>query len=111
MDSDKEKWQPLIGHYPRDFSFRGKVIPILSLAFEEFKNISKGNWSLDNYEISVSVNCDESYAAVSFVPDPAHSVDGVPFEVADRGMYANGMGITFIFSLIDFRLVNKTYMR
>ncbi|WBS02556.1 hypothetical protein OU994_30685 [Pseudoduganella sp. SL102] len=111
MSSEKEKWQHLISGYPGDFSFRAKLLPIFPLAINEFNKLSSGNWSLEDYEILVEVNEDESYAAISFLPDPEYLIDGVPFEVAHRGIFKNGMGVTYVYCLKDLSLVNITYMR
>ncbi|WP_338767675.1 hypothetical protein [Massilia sp. METH4] len=111
MPDEKEKWDHLVTKYPSDFSFRGEVLPTFPLALEEFRRKSKGEWSLSNYKIAISVNDDQSYAAVSFLPDPAYFVNGIPFEIADRGMYRNGMAIVYIYRLGDLSLVNTSYMR
>jgi hypothetical protein len=111
MSSENEEVQHLLNRYPGDFSFRGKLLHVFPLALEEFNKLSKKNWPLDNYQISVSVSDDESYAAISFLPDIANVVEGIPFEIASRGMYKNGMGVTYIYRLEDRFLVKKTYMR
>lgn len=111
VSSEKEKWQHLITGYPGDFTFRGKALPIFTLAIGEFNKLSKGEWPLENYEIMVKINEDSSYAAISFIPDPAHEIDGIPFEVADGGMFKNGMGVSYVYRLEDLCLVNRTFMR
>ncbi|WP_338767678.1 hypothetical protein [Massilia sp. METH4] len=54
MSFEDEELLNLLNHYPRDFTFRGKVLAIFPLAMHDFNALSKGNWPLDNYKISLA---------------------------------------------------------
>ncbi|WP_156409984.1 hypothetical protein [Duganella sp. Root198D2] len=97
--------------HPRDFNLPGSAIMAMSIAYDEFMIFSKGEWSLDNYQICISYTDDMDYMSIAFLPDPAYEINGIPFEVASRGMYKNGRGVEYIYSLMDFSLVKKILMR
>ncbi|KAB0638040.1 hypothetical protein [Burkholderia stagnalis] len=97
--------------YPSDFSFRGDCFEVFGLALAEFRKLSKDEWPLENYKVSVDIGKNENLVAVSFTPLPAYEVGGVPFEVADQGMYKNGRGVTYIYAVEDGELLKAVYMR
>ncbi|WP_155122347.1 hypothetical protein [Burkholderia ubonensis] len=101
----------LIDKYPRDMSFNGACFEMFGAALKEFEVLSKGEWSLENYTVSVDIGCDGEIVIVSFVPIPAYSVDGVPFEVASQGMYKNGRGVLYAYSVSEKKLLETVYMR
>nr|WP_263869987.1 hypothetical protein [Burkholderia cepacia] len=97
--------------YPSDFSFRGDCFEIFGLALAEFGRLSKGKWSLGDYKVSIDFGKNESLVAVSFTPLPAYEVNGVPFEIADQGMYKNGRGVTYVYAVENGELLKTIYMR
>jgi hypothetical protein len=101
----------LVTRYPSDYSFRGDCFKIFGLALSEFKKLSKDQWPLDCYKISIDIGKNESLVAIAFIPLPAYEVDGVPFEVADQGMYKNGRGVTYIYATESEELLKTVYMR
>ncbi|WP_426336951.1 hypothetical protein ACN9MY_05635 [Pseudoduganella sp. R-31] len=111
MSSYNDKLLGLDNLFQRSFIFSGEVVKAANLAYAEFMRLSKGAWSLESYSICFSVTDDNRYTSLAFMPDPAYEVNGIPFEVADRGMYKNGMGVVYIYRLVDYSLVNTTYMR
>lgn len=104
-----QMWE--LDHYPKDFNLPGKVIRAASLAYEEFVSFSKGEWSLDNYEICLSITKDLQFLSFSFIPDPAYEINGLPFEISANGMYKNGRGVVYVFRIEDYALINRTFMR
>lgn len=111
MIFNKDKWQMVESGGLKDFSLPGKVLKAANLAYKEFMLFSKGEWSLENYEICLSITHDLQYASFSFLPDPAYEVNGIPFEIADRGIYKNGRGVVYVYCLNDYVLVDKKFMR
>lgn len=110
--SDLEKsMRAMLGHYPTEFTFHGRMLRIFPLALDEFRKRSKGEWPLEHYSVSGAMSENKQFGAISFIPDPAYSVEGMLFEIPSRGMYKHGMGVTYIYSLVDLVLVNTTYMR
>ncbi|CAB3969719.1 MULTISPECIES: hypothetical protein [Burkholderia] len=101
----------LVARYPSDYSFRGDCFKIFGLALAEFKKLSKDRWPLSCYKVSVDLGGGESLVAVTFSPLPAYEIDGVPFEVADQGMYQNGRGVTYIYAIEGAALLKTVYMR
>ncbi|WP_163012837.1 hypothetical protein [Burkholderia stabilis] len=101
----------LMRKYPAEIEFRGGCFEVFGLALKEFEVLSKGEWSLENYNVSLNVGCDGEVVVVSFVPDVAFSIDGVPFEVADQGMYVNGRGVVYAYDISEKRLLKTIYMR
>lgn len=97
--------------YQRSFGFPGDVVKAANLAYKEFMSLSEGAWSLDNYSISFRITDDCQYASFAFVPDPAYEINGMPFEVSSQGMYKNGIGVVYIYRLLDYSLVRTIYMR
>lgn len=111
MSSYNDKLFGLDNLYQRSFSFSGEIVKAANLAYEEFMLLSKGEWPLENYSVCFSVTDDYRYTSFAFMPDPAYEIGGIPFEVSNRGMYQNGRGVVYIYSLADYSLVNTTYMR
>lgn len=111
MSSYNDKLFGLENLYQRSFSFSGEIVKAANLAYEEFMLLSKGEWPLDNYSVCFSVTDDYRYTSFSLIPDPAYEIGGIPFEVPYRGMYKNGRGVVYIYGLVDYSLVNTTYMR
>ncbi|MGW8389327.1 hypothetical protein [Pseudoduganella sp. HUAS MS19] len=111
MSSYNDSWFGLDSLYQRSFSFSGEIVKAANLAYEEFMHLSKGKWPLDNYSVCFSITDDYQYTSFAFIPDPAHEINGIPFEVSNRGMYKNGQGVVYIYRLKDYSLVNTTYMR
>lgn len=111
MTYSKDDVLELATKYPSDVSFSGACFEVLGLALAEFRKFSKGEWPLVNYKVSVDVGKNESLIAIAFTPLPACEVNGVPFEVADQGMYRNGRGVTYIYTVDGGELIKAVYMR
>lgn len=111
MIFNKDILPQLDSFHPREFSLEGAVIMAMNIAYDEFITFSRGEWSLDNYQICISYTDDMDYISIAFLPDPAHEINGIPFEVANRGMYKNGRGVEYIYSLMDFSMLQKILMR
>lgn len=101
----------LMRKHPAEVEFRGGCFEVFGLALKEFEALSKGEWSLKKYNVSINVGCDGGVMVVSFVPDVAFNVGGVPFEVADQGMYVNGRGVVYAYDISEKRLLKAIYMR
>ncbi|WP_157649690.1 hypothetical protein [Burkholderia ubonensis] len=101
----------LMRKHPSEMNFRGDCFEIFDIALKEFGAFSRGEWSLKNYEVSVDVGCGGEVVVVSFVPDVAYSVNGVPFEIASQGMYKNGRGVVYAYSISEKKLLKTIYMR
>ena len=111
MSYSQEDAMELVTKYPSDYSFKGNCFKIFGLALDEFKKLSKGQWSLNFYKVSIDFGKNESLVAVSFVPLPAYEVNGVPFEIADQGVYKNGRGVTYVYEIEKEELLKTVYMR
>lgn len=68
-------------------------------------------WPLEKYDILVTSDDDQGLARVAFCPQVETLVNGIPFEVADGGMWANGPAPVFDLALADQRLVKTTWQR
>ncbi|MBY4727250.1 MULTISPECIES: hypothetical protein [Burkholderia] len=111
MSYSKDDVLELAARYPSDVSCSGECFEVFGLALAEFRKFSKGEWSLKNYNVSIDFGRDERLVAISFIPRPAYEVNGVPFEVADKGMYKNGRGVTYIYTVDGGELLKAVYMR
>ena len=68
-------------------------------------------WPLEKYNVLTTLYENEGYAAVAFCPKIETFVQGIPFEVADRGIWKNGPGVHLFISLKDYSLLKTTFMR
>lgn len=68
-------------------------------------------WPLNRYTVLVTQHTEYSMVDVAFCPDPTNFVDGIPFEIADKGMYINGPGVQLILAADDHSLIRTVYMR
>ncbi len=74
-----------------------------------FKNHKK--WSLEKYTIYIGDYPEYNYYEFSFCPKTETFVAGIPFEIADQGIYKNGPGITMFISKEDNSLLRHYFMR
>ncbi|WP_124579295.1 MULTISPECIES: hypothetical protein [Burkholderia] len=111
MNYNEEEVMGLVRRFPPDFMFDGVVFKFFGRALDDFKEFSKGRWPLGNYTVSVNSESDGRMVAISFSPITVDLVDDIPFEIADRGVYKNGMGVTYVYSTGDGKLLKKIYMR
>jgi hypothetical protein len=97
-----------------DFNFTGDKFLIFYYAKIYLEDIFKTKfggkfWPIEKYNIIVSFY--EEYAAVAFCPMIEDFIDGIPFEVADRGMWKNGPGVDIFISLDDYSHLKTVFMR
>jgi len=111
MDFNNEEFGNFIKVDLKEFVISGKVLKAADLAYKEFLLLSKGRWPLDVYEICISITKNNKFASFSFLPNIADDTCGFPYEIANKGMYKNGMGVVYIFRLDDFSLIGKIFMR
>lgn len=107
---------PMESRYPPDQRFDGRVIMVLHQARNYLLNVfdshfSGKQWPLEGYEVLFNMYPEHNCAEVSFCPKVDTSINGVPFEVADQGVWANGPGVEFFISLEDYSLLKTTFMR
>lgn len=53
MSYSQEDVMELVTKYPSDYSFKGNCFKIFGLALDEFEKLSKGQWSLNFYKVSI----------------------------------------------------------
>lgn len=95
-------------------SFDDRMIDVLYHAVNALREVFKkyrSEWPLSGYSVLLSWHVEHELANISFCPKIDTLVEGIPFEVSDRGMYANGPGVTFIISIPDCSLVKTVHMR
>ncbi|WP_157660022.1 hypothetical protein [Burkholderia ubonensis] len=61
--------------------------------------------------MSINVGSEGRVVAVSLIPKPAYEIDGVPFEIASRGMYLHGCGVSYVYAVETRQLLKTVYMR
>lgn len=101
---------------PPDYRFDGRLLPLMQRARTYLEDIyqdrfSGRTWPIEGYVVILNSYHEEGYAAVSFCPKVESAVEGVPFEVADRGIWKNGPGVQLFISLKDFSLLKTVFMR
>lgn len=111
MSYSDEDILKLATKHPSDTSFRGDCFAMFGLALTEFEKLSRRQWSLKDYKVSVDLDANANMVAISFTPFPAYEISDVPFEVADQGMYKNGRGVTYVYAVNEEKLLKTIYMR
>ncbi|AYZ67154.1 hypothetical protein WI73_23100 [Burkholderia ubonensis] len=111
MNFSEDDVLDVLTRYPDDISLDGACLEVLGAALREFEALSKGQWSLSNYTMSINVGSEGRVIAVSLMPNPAYEINGVPFEIASRGMYLHGRGVTYVYAIETRQLVKTVYMR
>lgn len=108
MSYDKKIWGELIQH-PDEFVFRGTIAPILPLALTEVTALLAGRWSLDDYEIMGGISEDEQQGTISFLPAlPSGSGDATA--AAQGSTMMPPVGVTYVYSLTDLKLISTAYL-
>lgn len=91
-----------------------EAIKVLYYAVQEmykiFENI-KGDYSIPKYNVLISLHINHDIEVVSFCPKVETFIQGVPFEIPYKGMWQNGPGVSFYYSLSNHVLIKKIYMR
>ena len=111
MSYENEEWYSTTKKFPPDFDISGKMFKALLLANEAFINLPNNDWDLDNYSVHITASEDKKYVKIGFLPNIDTFVDGIPFQIANRGMYKYGMGVSFTYDLQTMILLNTTFMR
>lgn len=91
-----------------------RVLRALSSGIEQLKLVFQDlgdEWPLDGYNILITFHTKYDLVEVDFCPKVSSMFEGISFEIADGGMYANGPGVQFFFTTPEFELVSKCFMR
>lgn len=97
--------------YPADLEFEGKTIIYIENGLREFRALFKYEFNLNNYLIAMNVFEKNGNYNVSFIPKTVSMFEDIEFEISNEGMYANGRGVKFFFSLENNELLKTVYMR
>jgi len=92
-----------------------EVIEVLYDAVQEmikiFKNMKVSSYTISKYNVLLAIHTNYDIAAISFCPKVETFIEEVPFEVPNRGVWKNGPGVSFFYSLSSKSLLKKIYMR
>lgn len=98
--------------YPPHNEIDGLVVSYLENGLNEFRKLFKDKFNLRNYTVGIDDFSDpHNYYSVSFMPNVESMFEDINFEIADKGMYKNGMGVVFFFSSKEDKLLKTVYMR
>ena len=97
--------------YPPQVELTGQNLMLIGKGVEEFKKLYADKYDLLKYEIWLNKFEEKKYFSISFLPNIETIFAGVHFEIADQGMYQNGPGVVFFFSLDDCSLLKTQWMR
>ena len=102
--------------FPPDHTLEGREAMALIHGYQyllkHFQKYFSGKiWPIEKYSVCVNYYKDFNYIVVSFIPITETFIDGVPFEIADRGMYKNGPGTSFFLDPITYELLRFHAMR
>jgi hypothetical protein len=97
-----------------DFDFEGRKLLVFYYSKIYLDDIFKSkfsgkSWPIEKYDVVASFY--KEYASVSFCPMIENFIDGIPFEVADRGIWKNGPGVQIFISLDDYSHLKTVFMR
>lgn len=97
--------------YPADIEFEGKIVLYIENGLREFKSLFKDEFDLNNYVVTLNKFEKNGNYCVTFIPKVASMFEGIEFEIPNQGMYANGRGVEFFFSIKNDELLKTVYMR
>lgn len=99
---------------PKEDAVEPRVLRALSSGIEQLKLVFQelgDEWPLEGYNVFIAFHAKYDLVEVDFCPQLSSMFEGVSFEIADRGMYANGPGVQFFFHTPGFELVYRGFMR
>ncbi len=94
--------------------FGKESIEVFYLAVQEMYKIfnnMKGDYTIEKYNVLLSIHIDHDIINVAFCPKTVPTFEGSYLEIPCGGIYTNGPGVDFFYSLSDYTLIRRIFMR